>query len=535
MGKGTDPQAPVKRRLWIVDDVELELLYTKQALGSTYELDLIADGAEVLERVASGVELPDVLVLDWHMTGLGGLEVLRFLREHERTQGLPILVFTGTGDQVDLLEALGSGADDYVVKGASPAEVRARVASLIRSKSLRERAERAERDLSVLLERERAARAEADAANRAKDEFLATVSHELRTPLTSILGWARILEKGAQDLPTVLRASGTIQRAAQAQSRLIDDLLDVARIVSGKLRLETAPCDLTDAVEQVVESVRPSAAGRDLVLLADLQPGCFVQGDPARLQQIASNLLTNAVKFTPAGGTVRVNLERWGDRVTLTVRDTGKGIAPELLDQIFQPFLQGEASSTRRSGGLGLGLAIVQRLVQLHGGAVSASSEGPGLGATFEVVLGAARSTPSAVRGPLAAGRADLTGLSVLVVEDDPDTRELLCGVLTACGARALEACSVQEALTLLDQQRPHVIVSDLAMPAQDGYELVRSVRRMDEARRSVPAIAITARARDADRSVALAAGFQAFLPKPFDVDALVELVLRHALPRDPA
>jgi CheY-like chemotaxis protein len=260
-----------------------------------------------------------------------------------------------------------------------------------------------------------------------------------------------------------------------------------------------------------------------------------VQGDPARLQQIASNLLTNAVKFTPAGGTVRVNLERWGDRVTLTVRDTGKGIAPELLDQIFQPFLQGEASSTRRSGGLGLGLAIVQRLVQLHGGAVSASSEGPGLGATFEVVLGAARSTPSAVRGPLAAGRADLTGLSVLVVEDDPDTRELLCGVLTACGARALEACSVQDALTLLDQQRPHVIVSDLAMPAQDGYELVRSVRRMDDARRSVPAIAITARARDADRSVALAAGFQAFLPKPFDVDELVELVLRHALPRDPA
>ncbi len=522
-------RVPARHRLWVVDDVELELQAARRTLEHVYEVDEFRDGSSVLERFASGAELPDVLILDWHMKGVGGLEVLRFLRADPRTVGLPVLVFTSTGDVHDLLEALASGADDYLGKGSPAAELHARVATLIRSKSLRERAERAERDLASLLELEREARAEAEAANRAKDEFLATVSHELRTPLTAILGWARILKSGPHGPDTLARAIDTIERNAVAQARLIDDLLDVARIVSGKLRIELAPVDLVDPVEQAIETVRPSAAAKRISLTTDLHPGCVVAGDPARLQQIAWNLLTNAIKFTPPDGRVHVGIACRPDQVVLTVSDTGRGIPPELLPHVFERFRQADSTAARAHGGLGLGLAIVRRLVQLHEGEVTASSAGLGKGATFEVVLPAAWFTAHAPTAHVGKPEeAHLRGVSLLVVEDDPDTREFLATMLTGRGAAVLLAGSVAEALVLLDDHCPDVVLSDIAMPGQDGYALVRQLRACeDDTRRLLPVIAVSAHAREEDRSRALRSGFREYLSKPLDPDALVGAITR--------
>jgi signal transduction histidine kinase/CheY-like chemotaxis protein len=379
---------------------------------------------------------------------------------------------------------------------------------------------------------------EAEAANRAKDEFLATLSHELRTPLTAILGWARLLRTGNLPEGTVGGALETIERNAKAQSQLIDELLDVSRIVTGKLRLDTRPVEIGRVIEAAVESVRPAARARNIRLEVELAPlGDPLLGDAGRLQQVAWNLLSNAVKFTPEGGRVGVLLRRAGRHAEVRVEDTGQGIDADFLPHIFDRFRQADGSTTRRHGGLGLGLAIARHLVELHGGAISADSEGEGRGASFTVRLPLAAShagaetghAPEDGAGP-AARTAALKGLRVLVVEDEADTRELVCFALTAAGAEVKTVERAREALDTLEGWTPDVLVSDIGMPGLDGYDFIGEVRRREaDSGVRLPAVALTAYAGVEDRQRAISAGFQTHLAKPLDPAEMVAAVARLA------
>lgn len=382
---------------------------------------------------------------------------------------------------------------------------------------------------------------QAEEANRLKDEFLATLSHELRTPLTAILGWARILSMGALDAEDAARALETIERNARAQAQLIEDILDVSRVITGKLRLDVQPVDLTSIIEEAVETVLPSADAKGIRLQRVLDSGeSLVSGDPTRLQQIAWNLLSNAVRFTPKNGRVQIRLERVNSHVEIVVEDSGQGIASEVLPHVFERFRQADSSSTRTHGGLGLGLAIVRHLAELHGGSVEAHSEGLEQGATFTVKLPllVVRS-PDAVRDeaeprvhPTTSGDVgfrdapDLTGLHVLVVDDQEDTRSLLTVVLRSCGARVSSADAALEALGMLVESRPDVLISDLGMPDEDGYSLIKRVRALPlESGGQTPAVALTAYARVEDRLRVLRAGFQLHVHKPVEPLELVTVV----------
>jgi PAS domain S-box-containing protein len=386
-------------------------------------------------------------------------------------------------------------------------------------------------------ERERLLR-EAQEANRLKDEFLATVSHELRTPLTAILGWAHLLRGGQVEGEAVFKALETIERSARAQAQLIDDLLDVSRIVTGKLRLDVMPVSPQSFIEPSLEAVRPAADAKGVRLQKLIDTGVeTVMGDPARLQQVVWNLLTNAVKFTPRGGRVRLSLERVNSRVEIAVSDTGAGIPQEFLPHVFERFRQADQKTNRQHGGLGLGLAIVRHLVELHGGNVRAESAGEGSGATFTVSLPVApvhrrvdaeeRVHPSA-RYALHAHECPerLDGMRVLVVDDEPDARELLAEGLGQCGAEVFTASSAREALEALAGSEFDALVSDIGMPGEDGYELIRQVRALPrEAGGRTPAVALTAYARTEDRLRALRAGFEMHVSKPVELTELVVVV----------
>jgi PAS domain S-box-containing protein len=387
----------------------------------------------------------------------------------------------------------------------------------------------AEAERDSLLERERLARAQAEQANRSKDEFLAMVSHELRTPLNAMLGWARMLSTGTLDRARQKRGLEVIERNAVAQAQLIEDLLDVSRIVHGKLRLEVTTMDFRAVVEAAVDAVRPAIESKGIVLLLDLDRSNEpISGDPQRLQQVVWNLLSNAAKFTPKGGQVRVELRRSGNRVELTVADTGRGIAPNALPFVFERFRQADASITRAYGGLGLGLSIAKHLVELHGGSIEAFSEGEGQGSRFTLVLsGAPLPEASAARVPLETTdvAAVLSGLRILVVDDEPDARELTSAILSQRGAIVLPASSATHALQLLAEQPVDVMLSDVSMPDVDGYELIRRVRRLSSPAGKVPAAAMTAFARAEDRRDAMIAGFQLHLSKPVEPSELTEVV----------
>ena len=370
-------------------------------------------------------------------------------------------------------------------------------------------------------------RSRAEEANRAKDLFLSTLSHELRTPLTAILGWTRMLRSGA--LPEEKRAHGleTIDRNARVQVALIEDILDLSRIVTGKLRLDLQPVELAAVIEAAAETVRPAADARGLRLQLALDPGAgTVYGDPNRLQQVVWNLLTNAVKFTPKGGRVSVWLRRDGSHVEVIVADNGQGIAPAFLPYVFDRFRQADASTTRAHGGLGLGLAIVKHLMELHGGTIHAESEGEGRGASFTVRIPVAPlrapSIPVAEPQPQPAGDIDcppeLAGLKILVVDDEADAREWVGSLLEHCRAVVLTAASVPEALAALHGARPDLLISDIGMPGEDGYSLIKKVRALtpgDGGR--IPAIALTAYARMEDRTRAMVAGFNMHISKPIE------------------
>jgi signal transduction histidine kinase/CheY-like chemotaxis protein len=381
-----------------------------------------------------------------------------------------------------------------------------------------------------LLKRTEAARADAEAANRMKDEFLATLSHELRTPLNAVMGWIRLLAVGGLDAGTAARGLEAIERNARLQAQLIDDLLDVSRIVTGKLRVHVRTVALPEVVQAAVETVRPAAAARHIQLEITFEPSVGpVAGDPQRLQQVAWNLLSNAVKFTPPAGRIEVRLARVGTLAELSVRDTGQGIAPEFLPHVFDRFRQADSTTTRAHGGLGLGLAIVRHLVELHGGTVRAESPGPGQGATFTVSLPLAGLRASAgevaPQEPMASERI-LVGVRVLVVDDQPDQRDLLATMLGRFGADVVTAESAAAARRLVTEASPDVLVCDIGMPGQDGLALIREVREQRPGQR-VPAVALTAYARPEDREAAVAAGFAEHLAKPVEPDTLVHTIAR--------
>ncbi len=380
----------------------------------------------------------------------------------------------------------------------------------------------------------------AERANQLKDEFLITVSHELRTPLTSIVGWAEMLGKARLDPSTSLRAVEVIRRNARLQVQMVDDLLDVSSIITGKLRLNVQPVNLGIIISAAVDGLRPAADAKEIRLQVQLDSSTWpVSGDPDRLQQVAWNLIANAIKFTPKGGSVNVSLVRVDSQVEVTVSDTGVGIAPEFLPHVFDRFRQGDATSTRAFGGLGLGLSIVRQLVELHGGTVRVDSQGKGFGSTFTVSLPllAARSSVNGVLGaqppelspPESECPIDLSGLYVLVVDDEVDTCELIRIILEDCGARVKTASSAATALEALAEEVFDVLISDIGMPGEDGYSLIAKVLALGKERGGkVPAAAaLTAYTGEEDRIRALHSGFQIHVPKPITRNELITVVAK--------
>jgi signal transduction histidine kinase/ActR/RegA family two-component response regulator len=383
------------------------------------------------------------------------------------------------------------------------------------------------------------ARAEAETANRMKDEFLATVSHEIRTPLNAIIGWSHLLRTGRLDEATAARAVETIDRNAKSQAQLIEDILDVSRMITGKLRLNNEPVDIASVINAAIDSVQLAIDSKDLKLEVTLNPSArHTLGDASRLQQVVWNLLANAIKFTPSGGCIEVKVERAGHNLQIRVSDTGQGIGADFLPFIFDRFRQADGTTTREHGGLGLGLAIVRHLVELHGGTIKADSAGEGKGATFIINLPLAPQDSTRRRnviGSLQAKEASqgtvtslpsLDDVKVLLVDDDPDTLQILSVMLAESKAGVQTAASVSEALEILEWYQPDVLVSDLAMPGEDGYSLIGKIRALAGGKlNQVPAVALTSYVRVEDRTRALSAGFNVFVPKPVEPEELITAI----------
>jgi len=406
-----------------------------------------------------------------------------------------------------------------------------------------ERVERENR-LVELLASEKAARAEAESANRAKDEFLAVVSHELRAPLNAILGWAQVMQNRQFDEESSKSALEAIERSAKSQAKLIEDILDVSRISTGQLRLDVRPIEPAAIIRTVLDTVKPAADAKSIRIETALDPRAgVVSGDPNRLQQVVWNLLINAIKFTPRLGRIEVGLERNDCQIEITVKDSGQGISAEFLPYVFDRFRQADSTTTRRHGGLGLGLAIVRHLVELHGGTVRADSEGEDRGATFAVTLPllavrrqedpAARDSRAPVAEPVlengrntpADGRP-LDGLRVLVVDDEPDARDILSTMFEQFGAQVRAVSNTREALEVLSEWQPDVLVSDVGMPEEDGYSLISKVRALAPERGGrIPAVALTGYSSPQDRLRLLAAGYQIHMTKPVELNALAMVV----------
>lgn len=382
--------------------------------------------------------------------------------------------------------------------------------------------------IAQLVQREQHARREAEEANRTKDQFLATLSHELRTPLNAILGWASILSRSDYDKSRVRHAVHVIERNARIQSQMIEELLDVSRIVSGTVRLNTTDVTIAGVIQTAVESIRPAADAKGIELTTSIEcPDAVVHADARRLQQIAWNLLSNAVRFTQTGGRVSAILRRDGNSIELLVSDTGCGIPADFLPHVFERFRQADSGTTRAHGGLGLGLAIVNDIVGLHGGSVHAESDGEGRGSTFVVRLPAtvAKAARAHVAVQAPAAMPTLEGARVLIVDDDPDTRDVLRTVLEGAGAQVVVSTSAVETRAAFMRSHPDLLIADIGMPGEDGYALITSIREMETGTSHVPAIALTAHTRPEDVQQALAAGFQMHVPKPIDSGRLLESI----------
>jgi len=557
----------------LVDDHEENLLALEAILtDESYRLVRARSGRDALREVL-GRDFA-LILLDVAMPDLDGYETASLIRQRERSRDTPIIFLTANyRSDLHVFRGYSVGAVDYIFKPFTPEILQSKVAVFVELFNKREalkrhsaalqrahdeleervrartgelaaantalRAEiseriRIERERLALLEREQIARAHAESVNRMKDEFLATLSHELRTPLNAILGWAHLLTTGKADDATTQRAIGVIRNNALAQSQLIEDILDVSRIISGKLRLNLAPLSLRAVIEEALDSVTPAAEAKCIAIVRHLDEVEAITGDKDRLQQVFWNLLSNAVKFTPRDGRVTVRLSRTGEDAIISVEDSGIGISPDFLPYVFDRFTQADGSATRRHGGLGLGMAIVRHLVELHGGTVCAHSEGENRGTTFTATLPmrvAVAEEPletfetppeSNVSEPL----PNLDGIRILVVDDEADSRGFLSALLEEHGATVRVAGSTGEAIDIFTAGPPDVLVSDIAMPGQDGYDLIRLVRDLaphDGGR--TPAVALTAYVRAEDADAALTAGYQRHIRKPVIVSELIGAV----------
>jgi PAS domain S-box-containing protein len=494
---------------------ELAARYPPQPGAKTGVSHVLRSGVSELYR-----EIPDELLV----SGCVDTEHLRLLREL-RLRSAMVVPLAARG------RVLGALTFVYAESGRSYTEQ-----DLAFAEDLARRCANAIENAELYTSEQQARRA-ADIANRAKDEFLAVVSHELRTPLNAIMGWSKMLTRPDFDERRRQAAVETIERNSVAMAQLIEDLLDMSRVISGKMRLDVQQVDIAHVVEAAIDSIRPAAAARGVDLCMTLDTSVAkIMGDPTRLQQIVWNLLSNAVKFSSKGGRVDVALKRQGSSIEIDVTDSGKGIAPEFLPHVFDPFRQEDATPSRARGGLGLGLAITRQLVELHGGRIEARSEGEGFGATFLVSLPISAAVPSVAPDERAVRKflndrgierpAHLKGLRVLVVDDEDDARALVATILEDCGCKVTTARSVADALQKMSTELPDVLVSDIGMPEEDGYELIRKVRAMPRDRGGdIPAAALTAYARPEDRRRMLNAGYSIHLPKPVEPAEIVAVV----------
>ena len=509
---------------------------------SDYRLraEVCSEPQELCEKFLVGAGL--VFLTDEALTPIVTQCLLEALEQQSTWSDIPLVVLTsGGGETPANAEALAT----LVEKGnVTLIERPVRVMTLLSTVRSALRARRRQFDVRDFLAAEQRAKDDlkqaiqrAEEASSLKDEFLATVSHELRTPLMAVLGWAHLLRSNNLDEAGQRRALETIERNARAQQQLIEDLLDVSRIITGKLRLDVRPVAPGIFIAAAVESVRPAADAKEIQLEIISDPISSISGDAGRLQQVVWNLLSNAIKFTPRGGQVRLELRRTSSHVEISVTDSGQGIRADFLPYVFERFRQADMKTTRAHGGLGLGLAIVRQLVELHGGTVGVMSEGEGKGATFVVKLPVLLLQSNAIAGSqsnspdietsVPVDCADsLAGLKVLVVDDEADACELISSLLTRCGADVTVARSATEAFRLLKQVHPDVMVSDIGMPFEDGYELMRKVRALSEENGGkTPAVALTAYARPEDRMRALRAGYQMHVSKPIELTELVTIV----------
>ncbi len=472
---------------------------------------------ETFDRVGGGALLLTEEALDEREFPV----LMTMLEEQPPWSDVPVLLFAGAPGADITVRAIRSIETLRNVTLLERPIRLAAVLSTVRAALRSRRRQHEVRDLLVALHR---ARAEAEGANRLKDEFLATLSHELRTPLNAILGWTSMLTRGQIDASRLPRVFQVLDRNAQSQAQLIADVLDVSRIITGKLVLQPTVVDLSDIIARAIDAVRPAAVAKNIRLTLEAPIDTVVRGDPDRLQQIFWNLLSNAVKFTPAAGVVRVEITRDADTITVAVVDSGVGIPAEFAPFVFDRFRQADQTTTRSYGGLGLGLSIVKHLTELHGGTVTASSAGRGHGARFEVRLPAVEAAVEMAPAQTPQfNRVSLDGHSILVVDDDESTREVVATALEAAHAEVQPAASAQEAREWLQRHVPALIITDLGMPVEDGFSLIRDVR--EQLAPHVPAIALSAYADQRSREAAFAAGFTAFLAKPTRADALSQLV----------
>ena len=504
------------------------------------DIVLASSGTEALKQVLR--EEFAVILLDVNMPDIDGLETASLIRNHKHGRHTPIIFITSYADEMQIVRGYELGAVDYILSPVIAPVLRTKVrvfvdlfqthAALAHSnQDLEFRVTARTAELQQVLEREKDLRAEAEGLSRLKDEFLATMSHELRTPLNAIFGWVTLLRTRRLDEVTQQRAIETIERNARAQKRLIEDLLDVSRIVTGKVSLELVSVDPCKVIEAALESMDASAQAKGLMIVPtlDIAAGA-VRGDFARLQQVMCSLLSNAIKFTPAGGKIEVSLSRRERAVEISVTDSGQGIKPEFLPHVFDRFRQEDGSISRRHGGLGLGLAIVRQLVELHAGTVEAHSAGEGAGARFRINLPAHEmvSNVFVVDVPTSGfvPESILAGLRILVVDDEAAARELLHTLLHGYGAEVALAESGQEALSLLFEHKPHVLLADLGMPGMDGFTLIEQVRALDpDFGGRTPAVAVTALASPQDRLRALQAGYQNHVTKPVEPQELATVI----------
>jgi signal transduction histidine kinase len=600
----------------LVDDYPENLLALEATLGYLDQNIIKANSGREALKLLLNQDFA-VILLDVHMPDMDGFETAALIREREKSQNIPIIFLTAMHKgEGQVFKGYSLGAVDYIFKPFEPEILKAKVsvfielykkteeikrqAELLQSKNQEldstnraivqlyneiekkndelemrvqqrtselartneelfgEIAERkhAEEERTQLLISEQKAREQAEAANRAKDEFLATVSHELRTPLTSILGWVRLLRSEEIDKAAFARGLETIERNAKSQAKLIEDILDVSRIISGKLRIEVRPMDLVPIIEMAIDAVRPAAEAKAINIRTSLDAGGLLRGDPNRLQQVVWNLLSNGVKFTPGGGEIHVQLKQGDAHARIIVSDNGNGINPDFLPFVFDRFSQAEAHITRRHGGLGLGLAIVRHLVEMHGGTIHVESPGEGQGAAFTVELPLSSvdlvETPvmesqsehlvSQADGHLSGSQAgealeglpSLNDLRILLVDDHPDTLQVLTMALAQAGAEVKACSSATEAFKTLEEWNANLLVSDIGMPDEDGFSLIRKVRALEpELGGTMPAIALTAHASAADRIRVLSMGFQVHISKPVEPVELIITIARLTKGRD--